>query len=87
MARRRGGRFEAELHADAQRLLAEAEYPPQVKQTILLGVARRPPRPAGVPGLWEGGAALPTLGPAGADAGCARRDSKARGVLALCRAP
>ena len=25
-----------ELHADAQRLLAEADYPPQVKQVILM---------------------------------------------------
>ena len=36
--RRRGGRFEAELHAEAQRLLAEADYPTRVKQTILMAL-------------------------------------------------
>lgn len=34
--RRRGGGREAELHADAQRLLTEADYPARVKQTILM---------------------------------------------------
>jgi hypothetical protein len=38
MARRRGGRFEAELHADAQRLLAEADYPASGKQMILMAL-------------------------------------------------
>ena len=36
--RRRGGSREAVLHADAQRLLAEADYPPSVKQTILMAL-------------------------------------------------
>jgi hypothetical protein len=36
--RRRGGRYEVALHADAQRLLAEADYPSQVKQTILMAL-------------------------------------------------
>jgi hypothetical protein len=36
--RRRGGRFAAELHADAQRLLAEVDYPPRVKQPILMAL-------------------------------------------------
>jgi hypothetical protein len=36
--RRRGGRYEAELHADAQRLLAETDYPPSVKQMILMAL-------------------------------------------------
>ena len=37
MGRRRGGSpREPILHADAQRLLAEGEYPPQVKHTIVL---------------------------------------------------
>jgi hypothetical protein len=36
--RRRGERFEAELHADAQRLLAEADYPASVKQAILMAL-------------------------------------------------
>ena len=36
--RRRGGALQAELHADAQRLLAEAEYPARVKQTILMAL-------------------------------------------------
>jgi hypothetical protein len=36
--RRRGGRFEAELHTDAQRLLAEADYPASVKQAILMAL-------------------------------------------------
>jgi hypothetical protein len=36
--RRRGGRFEAELHAEAQRLLAEADDPTRVKQTILMAL-------------------------------------------------
>jgi hypothetical protein len=35
---RRGGRFEAELHAEAQRLLAEADDPARVKQTILMAL-------------------------------------------------
>ena len=36
MGRHRGGRQrEPLLHADAARLLAEADYPPSVKQTIL----------------------------------------------------
>ena len=30
--RRRGGRCEAELHTDAQRLPAEADYPARVKK-------------------------------------------------------
>ena len=38
MARRRGGRFAPELHAEAQRLLAEADYPPQVKQAVLMAL-------------------------------------------------
>jgi hypothetical protein len=36
--RRRGERFEAELHAEAQRLLAEADNPARVKQTILMAL-------------------------------------------------
>jgi hypothetical protein len=36
--RRRGGRCEAELHAEAQRLLAEADDPARVKQTILMAL-------------------------------------------------
>ena len=38
MARRRGGHHEAELHADALRLLAEADYPSPVKQVILMAL-------------------------------------------------
>jgi hypothetical protein len=39
MGRHRSGRrWEPVLHADAIRLLAEAEYPPRVKQTILLAL-------------------------------------------------
>ena len=39
MGRHRSGRpREAMLHADAARLLAEADYPPSVKQTILLAL-------------------------------------------------
>jgi hypothetical protein len=39
MARRRsGGSREVTLHADAARLLAEADYPARVKQTILLAL-------------------------------------------------
>ena len=39
MGRHRGGRpREPLLHADAVRLLAEADYPPSVKQTILLAL-------------------------------------------------
>jgi hypothetical protein len=38
MARRRGGHHEAALHADALRLLAEAEYPAPVKQVILMAL-------------------------------------------------
>jgi len=39
MGRRRGGGpREPILHADAQRLLAEADYPPRVKHTILLAL-------------------------------------------------
>ena len=39
MGRHRGGRQrEPLLHADAARLLAEADYPPSVKQTILLAL-------------------------------------------------
>ena len=39
MGRHRSGRQrEAMLHADAARLLAEADYPPSVKQTILLAL-------------------------------------------------
>ena len=37
--RRRGGRFEAERNTDAQRLLANADWPASVKQAIL--IARR----------------------------------------------
>jgi hypothetical protein len=36
--RRRGGRFEAELHTDAQRLLAEVDYPARVKQAMLMAL-------------------------------------------------
>ena len=36
--RRRGGDRAVQLHADAQRLLAEADYPPTVKQTILMAL-------------------------------------------------
>ena len=36
--RRRGGAHIAELHADAQRLLAEADYPARVKQVILMAL-------------------------------------------------
>ena len=39
MGRHRGGRhWEPVLHADAVRLLAEADYPPRVKQTILMAL-------------------------------------------------
>lgn len=39
MGRHRSGRQrEPMLHADAVRLLAEADYPPSVKQTILLAL-------------------------------------------------
>ena len=38
MGRHRGGHRESVLHADALRLLAEADYPPIVKQTILLAL-------------------------------------------------
>ena len=38
MGRRRGSHHEVVLHADAQRLLAEADYPASVKQTILLAL-------------------------------------------------
>jgi hypothetical protein len=39
MGRHRGdGQREPMLHADAQRLLAEADYSPRVKQTILLAL-------------------------------------------------
>ena len=39
MGRHRGGKQrEPMLHADAARLLAEADYPPSVKQTILLAL-------------------------------------------------
>jgi hypothetical protein len=49
MARRcRGGRFEAELHTDAQRLLAKADYPASVKQAILLALR------GGRPGKQQG---------------------------------
>jgi hypothetical protein len=44
--RRRGGRFEAELHTDAQRLLAEADYPASVQQAILMALrGGRPGQP------------------------------------------
>ena len=36
--RRGGGSREPILHADAQRLLAEGEYPPRVKHTIVLAL-------------------------------------------------
>lgn len=36
--RRRGGRYEAELHAAAQRRLAEADASASVKQTILMAL-------------------------------------------------
>jgi hypothetical protein len=36
--RRRGGRHQTELHADALRLLADADYPARVKQTILMAL-------------------------------------------------
>jgi hypothetical protein len=49
MARRcRGGRCEAELHADAQRLLAKADDPARVKQAILLALR------GGRPGKQQG---------------------------------
>lgn len=38
MARHRRGARAAELHTDAQRLLAEKDYPPRVKQTILMAL-------------------------------------------------
>jgi hypothetical protein len=42
--RRRGGSHEAELHADAQRLLSEADYPASVKQVILMTLRGGRPR-------------------------------------------
>ena len=39
MGRRRGGEYrEPILHADAQRLLAEGDYPPRVKHAILMAL-------------------------------------------------
>ena len=86
--RRRGGRCEAELHTDAQRLPAEADYPARVKQAILLALR------GGCPGKQQGlicrkaaQQALPELGTNGAHAGRARPDGEAISVLALRQAP
>ena len=46
--RRRMGRCEAELHTDAQRLLAEADDPARVKQAILMALR------GGHPGKQQG---------------------------------
>ena len=46
--RRRGGRCEAELHTDAQRLLAKADDPASVKQAILIALR------GGRPGTQQG---------------------------------
>src|SRR5215831_20764914 len=46
--RRRGGRCEAELHTDAQRLLAKADDPARVKQAILIALR------GGRPGKQQG---------------------------------
>ena len=87
MGRHRSGRpREAMLHADAARLLAEADYPPSVKQTILLALRGGRPGKQICLACGKAGAALPVLAAASAVTGGARPAGAPRGLLALCDA-
>ena len=87
MGRHRGGRQrEPLLHADAARLLAEADYPPSVKQTILLALRGGRPGKQTLSGVRQGRAALPVLAAASLVTGRPRPAGAPRGLLALCDA-
>jgi len=84
MGRHRSGRQrEPMLHADAVRLLAEADYPPSVKQTILLALRGGRPGKQSCLACGKAAHALPVLAPARPVTSRPRHAGETHRVLAL----